>query len=321
MRTVEIPVNQIDVGERRRQDFGDVKALAAGIKRVGLLEPILVDRNGGASYRLIFGHRRLEAHRMLGLPTIRAQLCEELTEAQLRAIELEENENRKSLTESERTRSLVSSKRLVEKAKTAAGILEQNVPKKSGKRGRPSEPASTRAIAAALGTTKTDVKRAEQHVALAERCPFMRGQGWRQSSALAVQEHLNEFPAGEADNAIAVLNCAKLLHPTNALEILGNLLEQSVAERKRIYKLAGSDDPRERERSLTDAANKPPMPDPRVSILNMVIDHLNHTIRPYPHDPLTPRLIDVRAEIGLIKNAIKTHPPQNSRQSQTEVLQ
>jgi hypothetical protein len=36
----------------------------------------------------------------------RAQLCEQLTEAQLRTIELEENEHRKALTEAERSANL-----------------------------------------------------------------------------------------------------------------------------------------------------------------------------------------------------------------------
>jgi ParB-like chromosome segregation protein Spo0J len=88
-----------------------------------------VDRNGDAGYRLVFGQRRLEAHRMLKVPTIRAQLCEELTEAQLRAIEFEENENRKELTEGERARTFQSSKRLVEKARQAEEVLAQNAPK------------------------------------------------------------------------------------------------------------------------------------------------------------------------------------------------
>jgi ParB-like chromosome segregation protein Spo0J len=66
MTIIEVPLNQIEVGKRRRQNYGDIAALAKGIERVGLLEPIVVDRNGQQnSYRLIAGERRLKAVRML----------------------------------------------------------------------------------------------------------------------------------------------------------------------------------------------------------------------------------------------------------------
>jgi hypothetical protein len=134
----------------------------------------------------------------------------------------------------------------------------------------------------------------------------MKGQGWRQSSVLAVQEQLSGFPHGEADKAITVLNCARLLHPTDALKILDCLQAKSAPVRAAIYKLAVSDDPRDRERALTDAANMPPMPDPRVSILDLALDYLNRAIRPYPKDPLTPRLTAARAEVAAIRAVIKS---------------
>lgn len=49
MQIENISVGLIDVTERRRSDFGDLEGLAEGIKRVGLLEPILVAR--GLNYQ------------------------------------------------------------------------------------------------------------------------------------------------------------------------------------------------------------------------------------------------------------------------------
>jgi ParB-like chromosome segregation protein Spo0J len=58
MRIVDVPLNEIEIGDRRPQDFGDIAGLAKGIERVGLLEPIVVDRNGRKDrYRLVAGER------------------------------------------------------------------------------------------------------------------------------------------------------------------------------------------------------------------------------------------------------------------------
>jgi ParB family chromosome partitioning protein len=112
--TIEnVPLDLIEIGQRRRQDLGNVDALAGGIARVGLIEPVVVTRAANGRFQLVAGERRLRAVRMLHWQTIPANLLESLSDQELRAIELEENENRKPLTEQERQRTFVSSKRLV----------------------------------------------------------------------------------------------------------------------------------------------------------------------------------------------------------------
>jgi hypothetical protein len=82
MKLVDVALDNIEVGERRRTDFGDIGALAKGMQLVGLLEPIIVDRNGcDDCYRLVAGERRLRAARMPKWKTIPASLLEHLTEA------------------------------------------------------------------------------------------------------------------------------------------------------------------------------------------------------------------------------------------------
>jgi ParB family chromosome partitioning protein len=81
MMVIDVPLDDIEVGERRRTDFGDIGALAKGMQLVGLLEPIIVDRNGCDNYRLVAGERRLRAARMPKWKTIPASLLEHLTEA------------------------------------------------------------------------------------------------------------------------------------------------------------------------------------------------------------------------------------------------
>lgn len=53
-----------------RKDIGDVTDLAASIKAVGVLEPLVVAPINGSGYRLIAGHRRLAAAVEAGLFTV-----------------------------------------------------------------------------------------------------------------------------------------------------------------------------------------------------------------------------------------------------------
>ena len=90
-----LPLESIKIGNRFRQDHGDIEALAASIKEIGLLQPIVVDRQ----HYLICGHRRLLAHQSLGLETIQARVIQ--VQSLLQA-EHDENELRKGFTASER---------------------------------------------------------------------------------------------------------------------------------------------------------------------------------------------------------------------------
>ncbi len=57
-----LPISRIKVRSRFRKSLGDIQSLAASIKDVGLLHPIVVRRDG----RLIAGERRLRACQLLG---------------------------------------------------------------------------------------------------------------------------------------------------------------------------------------------------------------------------------------------------------------
>jgi ParB/Sulfiredoxin domain len=51
-------IDEITVGERHRRDLGNIDALAASIREIGLLHPIVIAPDG----RLIAGVRRLRAY-------------------------------------------------------------------------------------------------------------------------------------------------------------------------------------------------------------------------------------------------------------------
>jgi ParB family chromosome partitioning protein len=309
LRLVDVALDNIEVGERRRTDFGDIGALAKGMQLVGLLEPIVVDRNGcDDCYRLVAGERRLRAARMLKWKTIPASLREHLTEAEYREIELEENENRKSLTERERTRIFASSKRLVENAHKAAEVIG-SMPKTSDpkKGGRPTKGlAPQEEVARALGTSPRDIVRAERHFEMAERYPWMQGNVWRQSDVLRMRERLEELPSDQArEQTMGILGAARILDPELVVELIENIAAKKPSEREEIYRLSQSDDSRERSLALTRAAQLPPMPDPRLGILENVLRYLNAAIKPFPKDPLTPQLIEIREQILAVRAAVK----------------
>jgi ParB/RepB/Spo0J family partition protein len=85
--------------DRGRKEFGDLAGLADSIKRLGQLQPVVVEQiDGSDQYRLLAGERRLRAHLILGRQTIQALLREELDEPTRKEIELEENLHRLNLT-------------------------------------------------------------------------------------------------------------------------------------------------------------------------------------------------------------------------------
>ncbi len=97
---MKIAVNHISVEkeERIRQDQGDIQALAESIRKVGLLNPIIVDEK----YHLVAGFRRLIACRVLGWEEIEARVLP-FGEDLLRKFdaEVDENLSRKDFTAEE----------------------------------------------------------------------------------------------------------------------------------------------------------------------------------------------------------------------------
>jgi ParB/RepB/Spo0J family partition protein len=87
-------IGDIVVGTRHRRDMGDVAGLAASMKELGLLHPIVVRPDGV----LVAGERRLRAAKLLGWETIPVNIID--LEAVTRG-EFAENAVRKDFTLSE----------------------------------------------------------------------------------------------------------------------------------------------------------------------------------------------------------------------------
>jgi site-specific DNA-methyltransferase (adenine-specific) len=85
--TIIVKIANIIIGENRRKDLGDLLSLANSLSMQGLINPIVVDR----ANNLIAGLRRLEAAKLLKWICIEARLYEELSPAERRKVEIEED--------------------------------------------------------------------------------------------------------------------------------------------------------------------------------------------------------------------------------------
>lgn len=118
---MKMAISDMKIGDRRREELGDIEGLARSIERFGLLHPPVVDDHG----HLVAGLRRVRAHELLGLTEIEVRRFADLTEAERREIELEENIRRKDLTPHERSKHVVQlaesmATRLQDEAEAAA---------------------------------------------------------------------------------------------------------------------------------------------------------------------------------------------------------
>lgn len=80
MRITELDLEKDTILEREdnpnKMDEAKVSALVQLIKKLGFLQPILV-REEGDSYRIVDGHHRVKASRMVELPTISAVVVDD----------------------------------------------------------------------------------------------------------------------------------------------------------------------------------------------------------------------------------------------------
>lgn len=195
MRVESVFIDEINIGERRREDYGDLEGLANSIAKFGLLQPIVID----AGMNLVAGGRRVAAFQKLGRPEIDARFYSELTEDERRELELEENLQRKDLTPFEASRQLVT------KAEKVAPIISVTMTeKKSGEtRGRKSQHQAPREdIANAVGVSEATLRRAEEHVEAVIKYPELSVVP-TQKGAIETAKKLDKMPARERDAALS----------------------------------------------------------------------------------------------------------------------
>lgn len=172
-----LKISEIKIGQRVRDKYGDMEALANSIQEHGLLHPIVVD----SDYNLIAGCRRLLACERIGLKEIEAKVLEDISEKELRILELEENIRRKDLTELEKSKNLVELAEIKEQeleqkksnCTESVHINNQGFSAESAKNlgGRPQKVTSLEKIANEVGVSRETLRDAKQHVKAVEDFP------------------------------------------------------------------------------------------------------------------------------------------------------
>jgi len=164
---VMLPIEAIVVGDRVREDYGEIDRLASSLRKWGQLLPIIVDQE----YRLCDGGRRMRAAAAAGLTEIAASV-RTMTDAERRDLELEIDREHKPLLDIER------SKRYIAKAKEAQQALvaeadklsvESTVNSKGGR--KPKGGVRKQDVADAAGIKLSALERAEQHVKAVDQFP------------------------------------------------------------------------------------------------------------------------------------------------------
>jgi ParB family chromosome partitioning protein len=216
-----IDITDIIIPPRRRDDYGDLDALAESISTLGLFHAIVVKVEGDG-FMLAAGERRLKACReKLGWYEIPARIYSELSEDERLEIELEENLQRKDLTP------LEQSKDIVRLAATAAKVIETNenefpatvadkseptsveTPRPS--KGRPAQSVSKDKVAERINVPRSTIRRAEQHVAAVESYPELENTS--QKEAIQTAKTLDKLPEKKREAVRSNLKSIKTKAP------------------------------------------------------------------------------------------------------------
>lgn len=108
-----LAIEQIKVGTRFREDYGDLSDLKVSIKKEGIIQPLAVRRCADGTFDLCAGGRRLRAASECGVTHVPVRMYpEDMSDLQLRTVELMENIIRKDLTWFERSKLMQEINRL-----------------------------------------------------------------------------------------------------------------------------------------------------------------------------------------------------------------
>jgi N6-adenosine-specific RNA methylase IME4/ParB-like chromosome segregation protein Spo0J len=158
-------VNAIKIGQRHRKDMGDIDGLARNISELGLLHPIVVNKDN----TLVAGERRLEAVKQLGWRDIPVTV---VNIADIARGEFAENMHRKDFTLSE----AVAIKRALEPLEKAAAKERQREGGRRGGEGSGKLPEASKGNASdkaakAAGIARRTLEKAQAIVDAAEADP------------------------------------------------------------------------------------------------------------------------------------------------------
>jgi len=228
----QIPVKDIKVGIRRREDMGDIQGLADSMKRYGLLHSIVVDDE----WNLVAGGRRLEAARLLGWDMIDVRFATELSEKEMRVLELEENIRRKDLTEYEKSKDMVELVQAVKEQIKEEFACANSAQAPTNIKGI-TVPGSYRDISQRIGIPQSTIRAAEKHVQVVEKYPDLKT--FPKDNAIKVAQKLDEMSPPIREAKLQEIRENNEKHEENRKQIdeiyrIKNLIDDAVSKAARL---------------------------------------------------------------------------------------
>jgi hypothetical protein len=280
---VEVAVDRIAVGPRRRQKTKVGRRFLASIADHGLINPIMVRSDGNGGFELVSGERRLEAAQRLGWKTIPATV-KEVDNDELRDVELDENVERENFTPFERS---VKRLREVEGAEEEPGEESgQGNPAEAPagfrkKRGPPRDPKSKIGRARAAGVPRRTIDDALNHTEAVKHYPFLASAHWSQTAAIQVAKALGSMEPGPRLVTVEMMESVLAVDASDtgfAYSFAANMVSFSPEKQRHVAQLYRGDE-RERELALSIAAAQAPRPDPRLVTMGMIDRELDRLLK------------------------------------------
>lgn len=103
----DLPLDQIYTTVQVRKKFRNLEELAESIRELGIIEPLVVHEEPDGRFRLIVGERRYRAAPIAGKTDVPVVVKRGLSEEQIRAIQVAENNERDDLTPYEKVMGVI----------------------------------------------------------------------------------------------------------------------------------------------------------------------------------------------------------------------
>ena len=153
-----IPIEKIIVKDRIRKDFGDIQELAEDIKKNGLINPPVINKD----YELLAGERRLRACKSLGWEQIPVNMMDTRDALHDLDVEISENEERKGFTKLER-QEMYERRVELKKQHSPIGLNSNDI---------------ERQVAKEMGTSRTNMQREKYIVEHKDMIPDENFNAW-----------------------------------------------------------------------------------------------------------------------------------------------
>lgn len=214
-------------------DEDDLKSLSNSIEKSGLLQPIVVTKRDEGGYIIVAGHRRVEAHRLLGLDNIKS-IVKKVEHVQLAILPLVENLQRKNTS-------------VIEDAIAFKRLLDDKIVKTQDE------------LATLVSLTKSSISKTMSVLKLPEKViKQVKKDKYRDVNVLSL---LNKIPE---EKILEVYSAINKETRSNALDYIKNILNKSqsnttkdiIINTEKVYKINLNSIPKEHKKKIDDLVNK-----------------------------------------------------------------